>query len=54
MFTDRVFAEDILLAAEIQAKVTKSPVYVYSFGYDSRYSFKSLIGKPEFNGKISF
>lgn len=51
MFTDRVVIEDAFLAAAKQSKVTKSPVFVYKFEYNSPHSFKALVGKSHYKGK---
>lgn len=52
MWTDRVISTDARLAAELQSKVNKSPVYFYEFGYDSPHSLKTMFGKRNFTSKI--
>lgn len=51
MITDRLIRVDSIMAAKMQTKVTRSPVYFYVFDYDSPQGLKALLGEKEHRGE---
>lgn len=52
MWTERIFNIGIEKAVKIHAKVTKSDVYFYQFGYESKHSLKTKLSNNYYEGKV--
>jgi len=49
MISDRLFVTGIVKAVQMHARLYKSPVYLYQFGYRGRHSLSELFAKSNEN-----
>lgn len=49
MISDRLFVVGIVKAAKMYARLYKSPVYMYQFGYRGRHSLTEMFSKSNEN-----
>lgn len=52
MWTERILNIDIEKGAKLHAAVTKSDIYFYQFGYESRHSLKKFLSNDYYKGKL--